>query len=91
MKKELKLMDLDSLSLPQIEQYLKIRKFNREYFQNERGVSDTILDSWGEVEQFIRFYKKRDTMYRSFSVLGYELVNDNHYIKVYYYTEIYTT
>lgn len=84
-KKNLEQFILDPflLSLPQIENYLRIKEVVKESLpQHYRTV---ICDDWKEV-----FYKLKDLRETdkdpsfSVSVYGYELVHDNHYIKLYY-------
>lgn len=84
-------MDMNSLSLTEIEQHLNIRPYDHEFFKGERGISEKILDTWQEVVEFIRNQKAQDSMYTSFHVLGYELIQDNHYIKIYHKTNVYFT
>ena len=80
-----KVIDLYSMSLDEIENVLGIS----EYDENKHSVSKDrvrtmVCDDWYEVVGNIEYIKGMNDWNRVVSLLGYELVNDNHNIKLYY-------
>lgn len=76
-------MDCSQYPLEKIEELLKIRPFDKERYMGQ-NIHYKIFDDWNEVEDFLRINRKSIRHDLSFNCLGYELVHDNHYIKIYF-------
>jgi len=73
-------IDFYSLTLEEIEKYLNIKKVkDKESLPSH--IETSTFDDFESVEDFLNQFKGTLDL---FTVYGYELVHDNHYIKLYY-------
>ncbi|GIN22635.1 hypothetical protein [Siminovitchia fordii] len=80
-----KVIDFYSMSLDEIEEVLDIRKYDEDgHSVSEERIRTTICDDWYDVVSEIEYIKGMNDWNRVVSLLGYELINDNHNIKLYY-------
>ncbi|MCA1064425.1 hypothetical protein QTG56_22685 (plasmid) [Rossellomorea sp. AcN35-11] len=76
-------MDFYMLSIGEIEKELNIAPFDHTKHE-KKGIRDRIFDDWEEAAEFIKELRNDRNMHLIVSCLGYELVEDNHKVKVYY-------
>lgn len=76
-----KVVDLYSLDQKQLEWLLGINHIGNRDTSNLRY---SILDDWYQVVESIERIQSNNNQYTISNVIGYELINDNQYIKLYY-------
>lgn len=81
-------IDFYNYSIEEIENILKIDRIKEE--QKALSNNAIVLDDWQEVAHALNFMKQRSKNNTNIkeNVLGYELVYDNHYIKLYIETDM---
>ncbi|PAV30200.1 hypothetical protein CIL05_06965 [Virgibacillus profundi] len=73
-------MNFYSMDIKEIENTLNINHITKSIHDKEQATS-TILDDWEQVQSLLNQFKQSHNI---ISVYGYELVHDNHFIKLYY-------
>ncbi|MCA1021614.1 hypothetical protein [Halobacillus litoralis] len=73
-------IDFYSLDIQEIEDYLKINHINQTTHDINQ-METSIFDEWEDVHQFKQQFKGSTD---SLTIFGYDLIHDNHFIKVYY-------
>jgi hypothetical protein len=83
-------LNIDDLSLSEIESILNIKPMDPDFEKGNR-VESKIMDSWSQVQLFIKRNDTRGCMYRSFNVLGYKLIQDNHLVEIFFTIDVFST
>jgi hypothetical protein len=83
-------LDIDALSLSEIEQILNIKKIDPD-FDKDKRVENKIMDSWSQVQQFMKSNNTDGCMYRSFRVIGYTPIQDNTLVEIFYTMDVFNT
>ncbi|OME55410.1 hypothetical protein BSK59_13100 [Paenibacillus odorifer] len=86
-------MDYNNIDLQEIEQVLNIKPFNMYNRSTPKTLRNKLFDTWDQVSDFLSVGVPRinTSQYKSCDIYGYELVCDNHFIKIYYNIENYNT
>jgi hypothetical protein len=82
--------DIDGEDLKTIEKALKINHITK-HNHDKSKLNKTTFDCWSDVVNFLAKNDSSNSMYRDFTIYGYELIHDNHYIVIYHKTHSYNT